>query len=70
MAVFHSTKCQRWDFTLFYHVCHLIKSLLRIAVTQKTVDQHLLINGFPLSETSGIRTPDNLIKSQVLYQLS
>ena len=24
----------------------------------------------PLNETSGIRTPDNLIKSQVLYQLS
>ena len=23
-----------------------------------------------LSETRGIRTPDNLIKSQVLYQLS
>lgn len=33
----------------------------------------LEFTGFPLfipNETRGIRTPDNLIKSQVLYQLS
>ena len=37
------------------------------------IAETLVITEFPLSlhhERAGIRTPDNLIKSQVLYQLS
>ncbi len=46
---------------------------MNITETYTKTAETLDITEFPLfltNETSGIRTPDNLIKSQVLYQLS
>ena len=40
--------------------------LPKISVKQKKIHPEMYL----LNETSGIRTPDNLIKSQVLYRLS
>ena len=46
----------------------LYSSLLLAPISQKNEIGKILSRFF--NETRGIRTPDNLIKSQVLYQLS
>ena len=39
-------------------------------IQQKGVDKLIFVRQPLFNEASGIRTPDNLIKSQVLYRLS
>ena len=49
----------------------LTKSFLHfIKYTSKKEEMLILQHFLSLNEASGIRTPDNLIKSQVLYRLS
>ena len=69
---------RQYDFDLFRHLSApfvvltgftknklFYPTLYRISGTKKRLDVSSL-----LTETRGIRTPDNLIKSQVLYRLS
>ena len=59
--------------TLLRHLLGIIWGYLGVIAEYKKHRKSLKIKDFrhfSRSEASGIRTPDNLIKSQVLYQLS
>ncbi len=64
------------DIQIFFYYKNILSVLLRILdnlIQNKSLEKPIknkVIQGFPIHETSGIRTPDNLIKSQVLYRLS
>ena len=57
-----------------HNFCTLLNQLICTHMNKykKTVQTPILreLYGFSVSEASGTRTPDNLIKSQVLYHLS
>ena len=54
----------------YYETKRTIRKNTLVLLYKKTSQNQLFIDFTMFYETSGIRTPDNLIKSQVLYHLS
>ena len=43
MAVFHSTKCQRWDYTFFFMIRILYMEILPVFCTEKESLLHIFL---------------------------
>ena len=64
----YRTYCQGVPFTTVHTYIIVLTSMPLYMYTKKTLKQKL--QGLSFAEAEEARTPDNLIKSQVLYQLS